>query len=255
LSAHQSVGRSESRAVGTLADYAISFAPWAGYIAFSHLLGSWKYGFLVGLASSVAIVTVRSVEHDSRFLDVGTLVYCAVMSVVSTTHPTSPIRQYNLPLSLGAVGGISSASLAMKSPFTYRIAREHVPREMLENPAHQRLLYRAHVLATSWWAASQLAAGTASAAMVAVKTGPAAVIAVQSVGTLLPVAATRFHHERATKGFRATSESPGDDRGGSPTVTDATGAEKADRRRGGVSAPPDAILGRADGGVQPSPSS
>jgi hypothetical protein len=237
LSAHGDEDRPEPGSIRTLVDYGITFAPWAGYIVFTHVFGSWKYGFLVGLALSVAIVAGRTLQHDSRFLDLGTLVYCAAMTAVSTTHPSSPIRAYNLPLSLGAVGTLSSASLAMRSPFTYRIARDHVPKELLDSPIHRRLLYRAHIVATSCWAGSQLVAGGVSAAMVAAKTGSAAVIAVQSVGTLVPVAATRFQHERVAQQFHTAEARRSTDKPTAPSpapVLTTAEAGGAGRTAGGA---------------------
>ncbi len=202
--------RGVPRSGGTLVDYGVTFAPWAAYIVFTHVLGSWKYGFLVGLCVSAVIVLLRTLRHDSRFLDLGTLAYCAVMAGISAGDPASPLRPYNLPMSLGVVGGLSSVSLAMKSPFTYRIARQHVPKTLLDDADHHRLLYRAHVWATSSWAGGQLAAGAASAAMVAAKAGSAAVIAVQSVGTFLPAATTRFQHLRVARQFEAATEAGGE---------------------------------------------
>lgn len=205
MSAYTLGGRAERGAAWTVLDYTITFAPWVAYVIFTHVLGSWKYGFLVGLALSAAIVVLRTARRDSRFIDVGTLAYCAVMAGISLSDPGSPLRPYNLPMSLGVVGGLSSASLAMRSPFTYRIARDHVPKALLESPDHHHLLYRAHVRATSSWAGGQLAAGAASAAMVAAKAGSAAVVAVQSVGTLLPVATTRFQHARVARQFETAA--------------------------------------------------
>lgn len=186
--------------LSTLADYAISLSPWAGYVIFTNVLDSWRDGFVVGLAMSALVFVIRTIRHDSRFLDAGTLAYCAAMAALSSIDPGSPVRAYNLPLSMSAIGGISSASLAIKSPFTYRIARDHVPPAILEDPHRNGILYRAHVVATTWWAASQLlAAGTSALLLVAGERVPA--IAVQAVGTLVPVALTRYQHERVAKGF------------------------------------------------------
>jgi hypothetical protein len=186
------------RRAGVVLDYVVSLAPWAGYVAFTNALGSWRYGFVVGLGLSAAIVAWRTYKRDSRLLDVGTLTYCAAMTILSSADPSSPIRPYNLPLSMAAVGSLSTGSIIAKSPFTYRIARSHVEPSVLEDPAHHRILYRAHLIATSSWAVGQGVAAGASAICVAVGSAAAA-IALQSVGTLVPVVMTRYQHERAAR--------------------------------------------------------
>jgi hypothetical protein len=190
--------RAERRVFSTVGDYVVSLSPWAGYVVFTNLLGSWRYGFAVGLALSAAIVGWRSYRRDSRFLDVGTLAYCAAMTALSTVDPTSPVRPYNLPLSMAAVGGLSTGSIVAGSPFTYRIASRRVPPAVLRDPDHHRLLYRAHLVATSSWAVAQGVAAAASAVCVAIG-ATAAAITLQAVGTLVPVAVTRFQHERVAR--------------------------------------------------------
>jgi hypothetical protein len=184
------------RSSGVVLDYVVSLAPWAGYVAFTNALGSWRYGFIVGLGLSAVIVAWRTYRHDSRFLDVGTLTYCAAMTILSSADPSSPIRPYNLPLSMAAIGSLSTGSIIARSPFTYRIARTHIEPSVLEDPLHHRILYRAHLIATSSWAVGQGVAAGASAVCVAVGSTSAA-IALQSVGTLFPVVMTRYQHERA----------------------------------------------------------
>jgi hypothetical protein len=181
-----------------LVDYLISFAPWIGYVVLTHVLNSWGDGYALGLGLAFVVVVWRTVKHDSRFMDVGTLAFCAVMTVVALSDPKSPLRPYNLPLSMAAVGAISLISLLIRSPFTFRIARRHVDNDVLNDPERMSLLYRAHVSATSWWAGSQFTAAGASAICVAGKSGVLATI-VQSVGTLLPAGMTRYHHSRGTR--------------------------------------------------------
>jgi hypothetical protein len=188
-----------------LTDYAVTLAPWAAYVAFSNALGSWRDGFIIGLATSALLVLARTIHRDSRFIDIGTLVYCAVLATISTIDPGSPVRAYNLPLSMSMVGGLSAASLAIRSPFTYRIARDHVPRAVLDDPEHHRQLFHAHVIATSVWAGGQLLAAGASALLV-FRHQPGFAIAVQAVGTLVPVAATRYQHERVTESLPQISQ-------------------------------------------------
>jgi hypothetical protein len=184
--------------MGELLDYLLSFGPWVGYVVLTRALGSWSAGYSLGLGLALCLVAWRTIRHDSRFMDIGTLCFCAVMTTVSLSDPTSPLRPYNLPLSMAAVAAISTLSLAMRTPFTFRIASRHVDDDLLNDPQRLQTLYRAHVAATSWWAGSQFLAAVASAACVA---GRSVILAslFQGVGTLVPVGMTRYHHGRATR--------------------------------------------------------
>ena len=184
--------------MGELVDYFLSFAPWIGYVVLTHVLGSWSDGYALGLGLAFALVVWRTIRRDSRFLDIGTLCFCGVMTAVSVSDPTSPLRPYNLPLSMAAVAAISGLSLAMRSPFTFRIARRHVESEVLDDPQRLNALYKAHVAATSWWAGSQIVAAAASAICVGARSTVGAAV-VQSVGTLFPAGMTRYHHGRGTR--------------------------------------------------------
>jgi len=188
--------------MGELLDYVLSFGPWVGYVVLTRALGSWSDGYTLGLGLAFCLVAWRTMRHDSRFMDVGTLCFCGIMTTVALSDPTSPLRPYNLPLSMAAVAALSALSLAMRQPFTFRIARSHVDDELLNDPQRLKVLYSAHVAATSWWAGSQMLAAGASAACVA---GRSVVLAslFQGVGTLVPVGMTRYHHSRGT---RAPSE-------------------------------------------------
>jgi len=178
-----------------LLDYFVSFAPWISYIVVLQVADSWRFGFAAGLGIAAVLVIWRTVRRDSRFLDVGTLSYCAIMTMVSALDPSSPVRPYNVPLSLAAIGGLSTVSLLMRSPFTYRIERNHIPERVLDDPVLHDLFYRAHVTATSSWAVCQSVAAAIAAVFIHAKLAPGAVI-VQIVGTLTPVGMTRYHHER-----------------------------------------------------------
>jgi hypothetical protein len=203
--------------MGELADYLVSFAPWLGYVVLTNVLGSWSDGYTLGLGLAFGLVVYRTIRRDSRFLDIGTLCFCAVMTAVSVSDPKSPLRPYNLPLSMAAVSAISVVSLAIRSPFTFRIARLHVDTDILDDPKRLNSLYHAHVAATSWWAGSQFVAASASAICVGARSVLGAAV-IQSVGTLLPAGMTRYHHDRAAR-------PPGDDTDGH---TDGTADDHTD---------------------------
>lgn len=184
--------------MGELLDYLLSFAPWVGYVVLTRAANSWGDGYALGLGLAFALVVWRTIRRDSRFIDIGTLCFCAVMTAVSVSDPKSPLRPYNLPLSMAAVAFLSAASLAMRSPFTFRIARRHVDVDLLDDPERFQKLYQAHVAATSWWAGSQIVAAGASALCVAAHSvGWASVL--QGAGTIVPVGMTRYHHGRGTR--------------------------------------------------------
>lgn len=188
-------------------DYLLTFAPWLAYIICTEAASSWRLGFTVGLTISIAVVAWRVIRKDSRFIDLGTLCYCAVMTAVSLTFPHSPLKPYNMPLSLVAVGALSLSSLAARSPFTYRIAREKVPAWVLEDSVQHARLFRAHVIATRSWAAAQTAGGALAAVLIGASIAPAAVLA-QVIGTLLPVAITRVQHEHFLSSASARPDEP-----------------------------------------------
>jgi hypothetical protein len=175
-------------------DYLLTFAPWMAYIIVTEAANSWRLGYIVGLAISIALVAWRTICRDSRFIDVGTLCFCTIMVAVSLTFPHSPLKTYDMPLSLVAVGLLSLFSLAVRSPFTYRIARDKVPAWILKDSVQHARLLRAHVVATRSWAAAQTAGGALGAVLIDARIAPAAVAA-QAIGTLLPVAVTRVQHE------------------------------------------------------------
>src|SRR5580704_14590998 len=77
--------------VSELVVYLVSFAPWIGYVVLTRVLNSWGDGYALGLGLAFAVVVWRTVKHDSRFMDVGTLAFCAVMTIVSLSDPTSPL--------------------------------------------------------------------------------------------------------------------------------------------------------------------
>lgn len=200
----------------TLADYAVTLAPWLGYVAVSLLLNSWRFGFAAGLAASLAVVLVRLRRRDVRFIDLGTLGYCTVMTALSVADPKSPIAPYNMPMSLAAFGCLSLVSLAIKCPFTYRIARDKVAAWILDDPGHHSRLRHAHTVATASWAGAQIAAGVCGMAFIATR-HPDTAIAAELAGTLTPAGVTKFQHERF---LRSAGNAPADESPRAETADD-----------------------------------
>lgn len=179
----------------TFADYVRTLLPWAAYIAGTHAIGSWKYGFIIGTGVAAAIVVNEIAHRQSRFMDLGTLLFCVCMTAAALYNAKSILKTYNLPLSLAFIGLLSAVSLLMRSPFTYRCHRDHLPDAALKSTAAHEVIYRRHVTATAVWAISELLAGGASALLILNHHGGWA-IAVQIAGTLVPMGYTRFTHER-----------------------------------------------------------
>jgi hypothetical protein len=192
----------------TLADCTVTFGPWLVYILASQALGSWRYGFALGFATSLCVVGWRMMHRDNRFIDVGTLGFCSVLFGVAIAYPKSPIGPYDIPLNLAAFGGLSLVSLAIGTPFTYRIVRDKVPQRILDDPDRHHHLRRAHVTATAIWATAQVAAGAAGFALIAEGLAPASA-ATQAAGTLVPVGVTRYLHNRSVNLARTTPPVPG----------------------------------------------
>jgi hypothetical protein len=208
-------------------DYLLTFAPWIAYITCTEAANSWRLGYIVGLAISIALVAWRTIRRDSRFIDVGTLCFCAIMVAVSLTFPHSPLKTYDMPLSLVAVGLLSFFSLAVRSPFTYRIARDKVPAWILKDSVQHARLFRAHVVATRSWATAQTAGGALGAILIDARIAPAAVAA-QTIGTLLPVAVTRIQHEHFLSSVFARRDEPD-----KPcATTDSDSASQGDQQPG-----------------------
>lgn len=205
---------------GVLADHLVTFAPWIAYIVLIQVTGSWRLGFVVGLAVSAGVVAWRAFCRDSRFMDVGTLCYCAAMSAISLTFPSSPLRAFNVPLSLGVVGVLSSLTLVFPPPFTYRTHRGKVPDWILDDRDLHGRMMQVHRVATGSWALAQILAGVFGAALVAANF-KTAVVAVEVIGTVVPVGVTRTQHLRfltsaGSRGEGAVAERDavtGEDRG------------------------------------------
>lgn len=190
----------------TIGDYLLTLAPWIAYALITDFSDSWSAGFAVGLTISAGTVIWRTIHRDSRFIDVGTLSYCAVMTAVSLTYPDSPLRPYNIALSSGVVGALSLISIVISPPFTYRIARDKVPDWVLRDAAKQAMLLRAHITATKSWTVAQTAAGALGSVFIAAGLAPVA-IAAQLIGTLVPAGFTRFQHDRFMRSAVASANS------------------------------------------------
>ncbi len=183
----------------TVADYAITLAPWAAYIIGTHAIGSWEYGFIIGSFCAAAIVVKEIVTRQSRFMDLGTLVFCLLMTTFAVVDFNSTmnayLKTYNLPISLAFIGLLASLSIVIGSPFTYRCHRDHLPHSVLHNPETNSLILSNHVSATAVWATSELVAGAISALLILNRHASYAVV-VQLIGTLIPIGFTqRTHHK------------------------------------------------------------
>lgn len=178
-----------------LADYALTFLPWISYLALLQVAGSWRFGFLAGLAVAAGVVAWRTVRHEGRLFDLGTLLYCLAMTLVSSLEPDAGLKAYNVPLSLAAVGGLSTVSLLVGAPFTYRIERVHVAPAILADENQRHRFYTCHVKATASWAVA-CGGSAALAAMLVGTDHSSAAVAVQAIGILVAVGATRHWHER-----------------------------------------------------------
>jgi hypothetical protein len=220
---------------GVLPDYLVTLAPWLGYIALTEVTDSWRLGFLVGLAVSAGVVTWRTLRKDSRFMDVGTLCYCATMSAVSLAFPSSPLRPFAVSLSLVTVGALSLFSLVFPPPFTYRIHRSKVAAWIIADKSLHAIMMHAHRVATGSWAVAQALAGIVCAALVPANVTPA-ILAAQVVGVSVPVCVTHTQHRRFLRSV-ASHKEMAPNRGDAMTAEDTKDALTAEEPAGTETSP------------------
>jgi hypothetical protein len=166
--------------------YLRGFAPWLIFAAVAAF--DWRLGVLAGLATAVAttLYARRRQPVDALLLDLGAVVFFAVLAVIGLVDAHSPVAGWVAPLSLAWLALIAWVSLAVRRPFTLGIARQSTPREMWTNP----VFYRVNATITAVWAATFTAISIATAVVHLTHAGTVATLAVYA-GYLIPVVFTR----------------------------------------------------------------
>jgi hypothetical protein len=166
--------------------YLRSFAPWLAFGAISAI--DWRLGAVIGLATAVTttLYARRRQPLDALVLDIGAVMFFAVLAVIGFADADSPVVGWVATLSVAWLAVIAWVSLRARRPFTLGIARQSTPREMWTNP----VFYRVNATITAVWAATftVITAGTVLVRITHAGTGPA--VAVHG-DYLVPVVFTR----------------------------------------------------------------
>ncbi|MBN2437240.1 MAG: hypothetical protein JXL20_01415 [Deltaproteobacteria bacterium] len=111
----------------------LSFLPW---IAFWILSGNGRYQIASLVAVCVVIVlNIRDLGKGKvKILDLGTLIFFIVLTIISFTTEAIWIDHYSAPLSDSAMFLIVLISLVMHKPFTLQYAYERVDKQFWNTP-------------------------------------------------------------------------------------------------------------------------
>jgi hypothetical protein len=131
--------------------YVRGFAPWIVFGGLSAF--DWRIAALAGLATAV-LATVYALmigqPPDALILDIGAVLFLAVVAIIGFIDADSPIADWVDTLSLLWLMIVAWGSIAIRRPFTLGIGRLSVPREMWDHP----LFYKVNVVITAVWAAT-----------------------------------------------------------------------------------------------------
>jgi hypothetical protein len=131
--------------------YVRGFAPWIVFGGLSAF--DWRLAALAGLLTAVMATVYALVlgqRADALILDIGAVLFLAVVAIVGFMNADSPLAHWVETLSLLWLMIIAWGSLAIRRPFTLGIGRLSVPREMWDHP----LFYKVNVVITAVWAAT-----------------------------------------------------------------------------------------------------
>lgn len=183
--------------------YLRTFAPWIVYavVPSSH----WQWGALLALlitAAEVAWYLVHRTAPDAMLIELGSLVFFAVITAVALADPQAALHAYTPALANGWLAVIAWFSLAIGRPFTLGIAKQSAPREIWDHP----IFRRTNLIITLVWAVA-FTAGAAALGTLALAAGvtPAASLAIQISSFALPMLFTI----RYAAAVRARAGQPG----------------------------------------------
>lgn len=168
-------------------NYLRSLAPWIVFAAVGAV--DWRSAALAGLVAAVAVTLYArrgGQPLDALLLDLGAMVFFAMLAVVAFASSHSAIGGWAAALSLAWLAIIAWVSLAVRRPFTLGIARQSTPRELWNN----HVFYRVNATITAVWAATFTAIALATALVRLTHAGTVAEVAVYA-GYLVPIVFTR----------------------------------------------------------------
>jgi hypothetical protein len=118
----------------------VGFVPW---IIFWVVAGpsTWEYATLGALLAAVILAVPDAERHSLKVLDVTTIAFFAVLSVLAVFLDASDLswlEDYSQAISSGVLAVIVLGSLAFV-PFTEQYARESAPREVWDTPRFRQV--------------------------------------------------------------------------------------------------------------------
>jgi hypothetical protein len=184
----------------------VSFAPW---IIFWILAGETFFVATLGaFVVSIVMLVPELLRHKPKILDVGTLVFFAVMTVAALTVDRGWFERYANPLSDGALALITLVSILVRMPFTMQYARDSVPQQYWTSPG----FIRAGYLISSVWCASFIfqTVSTLLAALVPSLNKLVFLYVLPNAALVVALAYTRWyiHHAEARRPAEETGPSP-----------------------------------------------
>jgi intracellular septation protein A len=138
----------------------VGFGPWILYwVLVSN--NTFKEAAVAGLVAS-AVLQVWNLSHGStpKILEMGTLVWFAVLTIGAFSADEKFFADWSYALSNGALATIVLVSILIGHPFARQYARETVPKEYWGNP-----MFNHSTLVISWAWFGAMVVMTASAAL------------------------------------------------------------------------------------------
>jgi hypothetical protein len=118
----------------------VGFAPWIIFWVVA-APSTWEYATLGALIAAVILAVPDAQRHSLKLLDVTTIAFFAVFSVLALFLDRSDLswlEDYSQAISSGVLAVIVLGSLAFV-PFTEQYARESTPREVWDRPEFRQV--------------------------------------------------------------------------------------------------------------------
>jgi hypothetical protein len=116
--------------------YLRGFLPWIAFAVVSS--ADWRWAALLALLLSIGLL-VRDrrsgVRLDAQILDLGSIAFFVLLTVVAFVDPHSVLHQFDNSLSGAWLAMVAWLTLAVRRPFTSGFARRQAPPEVWETPA------------------------------------------------------------------------------------------------------------------------
>jgi hypothetical protein len=186
--------------------YVRTFLPW---ILLAVVSGhDDQAGAVAGLVAALVLLAQdlrRGHRAGSLVLEISTLAYMALLTVVAFTAPGSPVLDYGASLSIGWLAGTAWGTLLLGRPFTAGVARRSVPAEIAATGLFTRI---SRVLTAVWAAGFTVVAVALGCVQHWAPEDTALLVAVKVAGFTVPAVVTARYPEIARKRHLAESDAP-----------------------------------------------